>query len=362
MNIILNIWSTVSFRFSILSLRKLLFDRLFLFNRKPIINKINIELIRRLCLITTIIIIASPLHAQIFSDDFSIDIGWTNETNGDFVISGGQLNWNVDRDIVQKMYVPIDPYTGDFQLEFDFQMTDRENNSWLDVGLAESLNGALADPTNDPVGTFVSCGWLGGGTSYSAYFVIPRVWYSDQDAYGGGFDYTDPSTYATFTEDAWYNVKLEVVGLNWRITLTNASGEQVDQTTGVFPYAAGTYNYIYIGSSEDTDWPEANGYLDNLSVSDQVDWDPNTVTGIGYEPFQQIKIFPNPTSSFLFLETLKNINAKIRIIDLSGKILFVRNFYNRTIRIDLSKLETGLYLVIIETGNYSKIEKIVKIN
>ena len=113
-----------------------------------------------------------------FSDDFTTDIGWTNETNGDFVISGEQLNYNVDRDFVQKMYIPISAYTGDFKMNFDFQLTSKENNSWIDIGLAESLTGALEDPTNDPIGTFVSCGWIGGGPSYSSFFVTTRTVYS----------------------------------------------------------------------------------------------------------------------------------------------------------------------------------------
>jgi outer membrane protein assembly factor BamB len=113
---------------------------------------------------------------QLF-DDFSSDIGWRDETSGDFTIRDGQLNWNAKRSKVQKMYIPIEEYSGNFQVNFDFQLAHRQNNVWLEVGLAESLTGAQNDPVNDPIGTFIKFGWIGGGTPYSVYYVIPLARY-----------------------------------------------------------------------------------------------------------------------------------------------------------------------------------------
>lgn len=201
-----------------------------------------------------------------YFDDFSSDKGWTNETSGDFTIRDGRLAWNVKRDKVQKMYVPIEEYSGAFRLSFDFQLTYRQNNVWLEVGLAESLTGAQDDPANDPIGTFVKFGWVGGGTPYSVYYVIPLARYPDQSSYNGHFEPRAPSTYIAYTEDRWYNAVLEVIGTSWRLTVKDSSGRQLGERTGSFPAGFGVYKYIYIGNPDNEDWPEGNGYLDNLAV------------------------------------------------------------------------------------------------
>ncbi len=200
-----------------------------------------------------------------FFDDFTVDIGWVNETYGDFIINNGVLNWNADRGIIQRMYVPISSFSGNFQLSFDFQLTHRENNIWLIVGLAESLTGAY-DLKSSPLGTFIRFGWIGGGTPYSVYYVIPLAYYPDQYAYQGGFNFKNPATYIPFTEDKWYHAVLEVNGLSWKLTVSTLEGQQVGQKTGFFPSPAGIYNYIYIGNEDYQDWPEGYGYLDNLEV------------------------------------------------------------------------------------------------
>lgn len=201
-----------------------------------------------------------------YSDDFSSDIGWTNETSGDFTIRDGRLNWNAKRSKVQKMYMPIEGYSGDFKVNFDFQLTHRQNNVWLEVGLAESLTGAQNDPANDPIGTFIKFGWIGGGTPYSVYYVIPLARYSNQGAYEGNFDFRNPSTYIAYTEDQWYSAMLEMSRTSWRLTVKDSRGQQVGQRTGSFPDGFGVYKYIYIGNPDNEDWPEGNGYLDNLKV------------------------------------------------------------------------------------------------
>jgi hypothetical protein len=200
-----------------------------------------------------------------FFDDFILDIGWVNETYGDFIIDNGVLNWNADRGIIQRMYVPISSFSGNFQLSFDFQLTHRENNIWMIVGLAESLTGAH-DLKSSPPGTFIRFGWIGGGTPYSVYYVVPLAYYPDQYAYQGGFYFKYPSTYIPFTEDKWYHTVLEVNGIAWKLTVSTPEGQQVGQKTGFFPSPPGTYNYIYIGNEDYRDWPEGYGYLDNLEI------------------------------------------------------------------------------------------------
>jgi hypothetical protein len=184
------------------------------------------------------------------------------------------------------MYLPINSFSGNFQLSFDFQLTHRQNNIWLIVGLAESLTGAH-DLKSSPLGTFIRFGWIGGGTPYNVYYVIPLGYYPDQYAYQGGFNFKDPSTYIPFTEDSWYHAALEVNGMAWKLTVSTPGGQQVGQKTGYFPSPFGAYNYIYIGNEDYRDWPEGYGYLDNLEI---------TKTSITVEMDIKPQSCPNPVN------------------------------------------------------------------
>ena len=209
-------------------------------------------------------------YLNTFSSQSDLD-NWINQTAGAYNINFSRLNWTADRSVVQTLYRPLETHTGDFTCTFQFMMTDKQNNIFMDIGLAETLTGAQNDPADGPVGTFIRFGWMGGGTSYSTYYVTPLARYADQGSYNGGFDYTDPSTYLAFTEDVLYTASLDVVGADWRLTLLH-EGDAPQEMTGTFPAGFGGYESIYIGNADDSDWPQANGFIDNLLVTDQVTW------------------------------------------------------------------------------------------
>lgn len=74
---------------------------------------------------------------------------------------------------------------------------------------------------------------------------------------------------------------------------------------------------------------------------------------------QNIEFYPNPTSSYLFIN-LKNLtNIQLDVMDITGKILFNQTLnYNNTI--DTSTLSNGMYLFKIISDQGSIIEKIIK--
>ncbi len=61
--------------------------------------------------------------------------------------------------------------------------------------------------------------------------------------------------------------------------------------------------------------------------------------------FQSVKIFPNPVSDFLYIETqLPEKPTHITITDITGRLVYQNVFSNR---IDVSNLQEGIYLIII---------------
>jgi hypothetical protein len=73
-----------------------------------------------------------------------------------------------------------------------------------------------------------------------------------------------------------------------------------------------------------------------------------------------IKVFPNPAQSQIFIESAESIN-NISITDLSGKSIPIEiGKINDQYLLDLSSLESGIYLIIYQEQNIRKQHKFLK--
>ena len=74
-----------------------------------------------------------------------------------------------------------------------------------------------------------------------------------------------------------------------------------------------------------------------------------------------LEIFPNPFLDIITIKSKNTINKmNITIFDTFGRSLFSRNIQN-TSNLDLSNLNSGIYLVKIESNDYSITKKIIKL-
>ncbi len=82
-------------------------------------------------------------------------------------------------------------------------------------------------------------------------------------------------------------------------------------------------------------------------------------TTIGIKDKQEIEIvmFPNPTYNQISIESANRIE-QIRIFDMNGKSVLSLNPHLNKVQLNLDFLETGLYLVNIETENGMSIQKL----
>ncbi len=74
-----------------------------------------------------------------------------------------------------------------------------------------------------------------------------------------------------------------------------------------------------------------------------------------------IKAYPNPTTGLMTLDLTKselNVNS-IAITDLSGRIIHNQNVANEIVKLDLSKYNKGMYILIMQTDANSITKKIV---
>jgi parallel beta-helix repeat protein len=72
-----------------------------------------------------------------------------------------------------------------------------------------------------------------------------------------------------------------------------------------------------------------------------------------------VKIYPNPASSFLFIET--PAKATVQVIDITGDSIYGKAILvdNNTYRLDVQDLHNGIYLVKIQYGNVTMVKKVI---
>ena len=77
-----------------------------------------------------------------------------------------------------------------------------------------------------------------------------------------------------------------------------------------------------------------------------------------------LKIYPNPTSGFINLQFKKSIDndIEISVLDFSGRLLLNEMYSNqKTIKLNISDLDNGIYLIKIRTGQVNTlVVKIIK--
>ncbi len=98
------------------------------------------------------------------------------------------------------------------------------------------------------------------------------------------------------------------------------------------------------------------GFLTSMPASGQTYiFTPSTSNPSGLEEKQssQLTIYPNPANHMLFLSDTKNI-TKVELMDVAGRL--IKNFTALENGLDISELNAGAYLIVIENG----VERITK--
>jgi hypothetical protein len=95
------------------------------------------------------------------------------------------------------------------------------------------------------------------------------------------------------------------------------------------------------------------------ACSDTSDCVTISTVGIANEIFNHLKVSPNPTRDILSIESDYAI-ASVKLIDLSGKVVYDHNFNSNEIQLSLESLPAGFYQLNILSENQFRTYKIVK--
>lgn len=128
--------------------------------------------------------------------------------------------------------------------------------------------------------------------------------------------------------------------------------------------SAGTYYIVVDG------YNGAEGNF-KLSVTDnQQPYSPPTVNNSGksmlkssktnlYQQNAEVKIFPNPVSTFFTIQFPESQNSQITLVDINGRIVKRLSTQQNEIDIDCSELPDGIYNLRIDNGINSTLRKVI---
>jgi hypothetical protein len=83
-------------------------------------------------------------------------------------------------------------------------------------------------------------------------------------------------------------------------------------------------------------------------------------TGNSIERQKEILIYPNPATDVITIEMGNTEPATIEILDITGKVVLIRNNQAQHATIDINNLPNGIYLVRVRSASQMAVQKIIK--
>jgi hypothetical protein len=76
----------------------------------------------------------------------------------------------------------------------------------------------------------------------------------------------------------------------------------------------------------------------------------------------QVSLFPNPADGSKIILNFQNQQGErqITLMDLSGRVISTENRVGNNLKIDISDLNSGMYLVKIRSGETRAVKKLVR--
>jgi len=200
-----------------------------------------------------------------------------------------------------------------------------------------NIQGATEDP-----GT----GFQGAGNGGGGVFNSSNLYFNQGGAAPGTFvDQTTGET-GTYPEDAWFPVSVyfDVDGLTYEITIDGSLVHAVpvpfqsDSTLGAI-------DFFSIDASN-------NYWVDDLLFVDGI---------FGNDDFaaNNFSVYPNPVTDILNIRSVATVDA-IAVYDVLGKLVLAVTPEIISPSIDMSALNSGVYLVKVTIGDSSKTVKVIR--
>lgn len=255
------------------------------------------------------------------------------------------------------------PYIENFNLNGRAFMI---NYGWTPV-TSPNLPWRASTDNSEPLGAMVSmCDWQGG--------IVDRTIYSRPiqliagQSYKINFDYSInnllPAAINNADMNVLINTEISNQGAIILSSIEDISNEQ--KITHELEFTAQTNGIHYIGiqgvfQANPIQDPNYSGYtgfnwlnIDNFFFQEQ----PLNITDINKE--HGVKVYPNPFNNHINIFSENHTIQNIQIYDLKGSLIHSEEYNINEIQINLSNLNTGVYLLKVTSEEGISINKIIK--
>ena len=91
--------------------------------------------------------------------------------------------------------------------------------------------------------------------------------------------------------------------------------------------------------------------LYSTGIADSCDY-VHTLTGINnVTPVSRFELYPNPAQNFVEINAKDDAKYTVTLFDLNGRLLITEKVYHSNIKLDLSTLEIGVYVMRLQNNN-----------
>ena len=153
------------------------------------------------------------------------------------------------------------------------------------------------------------------------------------------------------------NVDFNVPSMNdLELGISTGNSDLYRNSSGAsYPYPIGNLASV---TGHNSPWgdPEYHYFFYNIKMMENCNSEYAEATAVFMTPqsieenSQIINVFPNPTSEYINIESVNNID-EIRIFDIQSRVVFSENINSKTKKINISNFSTGVYITEIVTNN-----------
>ncbi len=141
-----------------------------------------------------------------------------------------------------------------------------------------------------------------------------------------------------------FNIAEDTPGLIAYWEMTDGTGQTLADKTGTYN---GQLGEMDAADSFDPAWSDEGCEVETLVGVN--DLDPSTIS-----------LFPNPTADLVTITTTNQTPLHIKVIDITGKVLFSEKNISASTTLDLSNFASGIYQVQMTSDGQSLTKKLVK--
>ena len=153
------------------------------------------------------------------------------------------------------------------------------------------------------------------------------------------------------------NVDFNVPAMNdLELGISSGNSDLYRNSSGAsYPYPIGNLASV---TGHNSPWgdPEYHYFFYNIKMMENCNSEYAEATAVFMTPqsieenSQIINVFPNPTSEYINIESINNID-EIRIFDIQSRVVFSENINSKKKKINISNFSTGVYITEIVTNN-----------